>query len=169
MNVLICDSDGPSRFVLKRILTQNLGWGFVETTEELEALEALSHERFDLLLLELDLPNFDGFEILEVLRASTKLRDLPVGVVSHERRRSAILRLKEHRAPPRRRAIPPLKAPASIPSFSVRRACYGALVTGRRRARRLRPTRGDNARSARAWLRPCLCSSPRTSRPARRA
>jgi two-component system chemotaxis response regulator CheY len=96
MNVLICDNDAPTRFVLKRILTQNLGWNGVEATDGIDALAKLSGSGFDLLLLDLDMPSFSGFEVLEVLRASSKHRDLPVVIVSQERRREIILKLKEH-------------------------------------------------------------------------
>ena len=95
MNVLICDSDAPSRFVLKRILTQTLGWNSTECNDGVEALDLLSSKPFDLLLIDLEMPQCDGFEVLEVLRASSKLRDLPVVIVSHERRRDVILRLTE--------------------------------------------------------------------------
>ena len=95
MNVLICDNDAPTRFVLKRILTQTLGWSSVETGDGVEALEMLSNKRFDLLLLDLEMPQCDGFEVLEVLRSSAKLRDLPVVIVSQERRREVIVRLTE--------------------------------------------------------------------------
>lgn len=96
MNVLICDNDAPTRFVLKRILTQNLGWNGIEVSDGIDALAMLSNTVFDLLLLDLDMPSFSGFEVLEVLRASTKLRELPVVIVSQERRREVILKLKEH-------------------------------------------------------------------------
>ena len=96
MNVLICDNDAPTRFVLKRILTQTLGWTSVEAADGVEALEMLSHTRFDLLLLDLDMPKCDGFEVLEVVRASAKLRELPVVIVSQERRREVVMRLTDY-------------------------------------------------------------------------
>jgi CheY-like chemotaxis protein len=95
MNVLICDNDAPTRFVLKRILTQNLGWTSSECADGVEALELLSSKRFDLLLLDLEMPQCDGFEVLEVIRESAKLRELPVVIVSQERRREVIVRLTE--------------------------------------------------------------------------
>lgn len=95
MNVLICDDDASTRFVLRRILAQNLGWSVAEAGDGVDALAQLSRKRFDLLLLDLEMPGFSGFEVLEVLRESENLRDLPVVVVSQERRREVILRLRE--------------------------------------------------------------------------
>lgn len=96
MNVLICDNDAPTRFVLKRILTQNLGWQSAEAADGIEALAMLSAKPYDLMLLDLEMPGFDGFEVLEVVRESARLRELPVVIVSQERRREVILRLKDY-------------------------------------------------------------------------
>lgn len=95
MNVLICDDDASTRFVLRRILAQNLGWSVAESSDGVDALQQLSRKRFDLLLLDLEMPSFSGFEVLEVLRESESLKDLPVVVVSQERRREIIMRLRE--------------------------------------------------------------------------
>jgi DNA-binding response OmpR family regulator len=48
----------------------------------LEALEALNREPFDLVLLDLEMPNMDGFELLEKLRFTDQFRSLPVIVVT---------------------------------------------------------------------------------------
>jgi PleD family two-component response regulator len=48
----------------------------------LEALEQLNAEPFDLVLLDLEMPNMDGFELLEKLRFTDQFRTLPVIVVT---------------------------------------------------------------------------------------
>jgi len=95
MNVLICDDDASTRFVLRRILAQNLGWNVVESGDGVDALSQLSRRRFDLLLLDLEMPALSGFEVLEVLRESESLREIPVVIVSQERRPEVIMRLRE--------------------------------------------------------------------------
>ena len=43
-----------------------------------EALEALKREKPDLVLLDISLPEMDGTEVLQKIRADEALRDLPV-------------------------------------------------------------------------------------------
>ena len=46
------------------------------------ALELLRRETYDLLLLDMEMPEMDGFQVMEQLSADPKLRDLPVIVTS---------------------------------------------------------------------------------------
>lgn len=50
MNVLVCDDDASTRFVLRRILAQHLGWSVSESGDGVDALSQLSKRHFDLLL-----------------------------------------------------------------------------------------------------------------------
>ena len=47
-----------------------------------QALELLRSQTFDLVLLDLLMPDVDGFEVLRQMRADEKLRGIPVIVVS---------------------------------------------------------------------------------------
>ena len=54
----------------------------VEGAERVEALEILQRERVDLVLLDLMMPEMDGFAVLEAMRDRQATRDIPVIVVT---------------------------------------------------------------------------------------
>jgi PAS domain S-box-containing protein len=79
--VLVVEDDAPTRDIMRRVLT---GAGHVvrEATNGLEALATLEHERPDLILLDLMMPELDGLGFLDRMRQREELRDLPVVVVT---------------------------------------------------------------------------------------
>ena len=80
--VLVVDDVADNRDILVRRLGR-LGIGSVEqATNGLEALEAIARQEFDLILLDIMMPEMDGFEVLQNLKARNKLVDLPVIVIS---------------------------------------------------------------------------------------
>ena len=82
--LLIADDNKVNRLLLGRTL--ELQGHQVSTAENgLAALEMLRHGSFDLMLLDLEMPELDGFGVLELLAsdpALSALRDLPVIVTS---------------------------------------------------------------------------------------
>jgi CheY-like chemotaxis protein len=90
VNVLVCDDDRSTRFVVKRILTQQFGLVVTECSDGLEAMQALARGRFHLMLLDIELPTMSGIEVLELMRESPATKDLPVVVLSNVRDGDAI-------------------------------------------------------------------------------
>ena len=80
--VLVVDDVADNREILVRRLGR-LGISLVEqATNGREALEAIARQTFDLILLDIMMPEMDGFEVLQNLKAQGKLVDLPVIVIS---------------------------------------------------------------------------------------
>jgi two-component system, chemotaxis family, chemotaxis protein CheY len=48
----------------------------------LEALERLSLKRFDFVVLDLNMPDIGGYEVIDFIRSQDKLRSLPILVVT---------------------------------------------------------------------------------------
>jgi class 3 adenylate cyclase len=79
--LLVADDNKVNRLLLTRGL--ELQGHSVSCAENGRiALEMLRREPFDLLLLDIEMPEMDGFQVLEQLTADPKLRDLPVIVTS---------------------------------------------------------------------------------------
>jgi DNA-binding response OmpR family regulator len=81
LRLLFVDDDPILReFALVHLTTAEAR---VETAGDgLEALAAVERQAPDMILLDLEMPNLDGFGVLEKLRADTRYRDLPVVVVT---------------------------------------------------------------------------------------
>jgi two-component system chemotaxis response regulator CheY len=58
------------------------GLEFSQAASGLEAIERLSLGSFDLLFLDLNMPDIGGFEVVEFVRSQDTLKDLPIIVVT---------------------------------------------------------------------------------------
>jgi len=79
--LLVADDNKVNRLLLCRSL-ELMGHEVASVDNGRTALERLSSERFDLLLLDLEMPEIDGFGLLEQRAADPALRELPVIVTS---------------------------------------------------------------------------------------
>ncbi len=79
--LLVADDNKVNRLLLSRSL-ELLGHRVATAENGLIALEMLQAGRYDLLLLDMEMPELDGFQVLERLVSDTDLRDLPVIVTS---------------------------------------------------------------------------------------
>lgn len=70
VSILVVDDSSFNRLVLKRRLGE-LGYDNVTMAEDgLQGLAALERGRFDVVLLDLEMPNLDGIGVLEQLHAA---------------------------------------------------------------------------------------------------
>ena len=79
--LLVADDNKVNRLLLQRSL-QLQGHHVSLAENGRVALEMLAREPFDLLLLDIAMPEMDGFEVLEHMAKNLRLRDLPVIVTS---------------------------------------------------------------------------------------
>lgn len=79
--VLVVEDDEATREVVKRILAQ-MSCRIVEAENGRAALEVLEQEQPSLVLLDLMMPEMDGFQFLDRIRGSETWRELPVVVLT---------------------------------------------------------------------------------------
>ncbi|HZR47759.1 MAG TPA: response regulator, partial [Candidatus Manganitrophaceae bacterium] len=79
--ILIVDDDEDSLFILSAILAQ-AGFDVVTAKDGQEALRILCRSRPDLVVLDLILPEMDGFSVSETIKSSASLRAIPVLMIS---------------------------------------------------------------------------------------
>jgi class 3 adenylate cyclase len=82
MKVLVVDDSRTLRRLLIRELNSIGITNISEAADGVEALEKIRAEAFDLMLLDMEMPEMDGLETLKAIKSSPELSYLPVIVVS---------------------------------------------------------------------------------------
>ncbi len=80
-NILVVDDNSTSRLKMA-MAVKALGHETQVVEDGLVALEAMSQKDFDLVLLDIEMPNLDGYGVLSHMRKDPRLRDIPVIVIS---------------------------------------------------------------------------------------
>lgn len=80
-HVLIVDDNKVNRLLLARNV-EMLGHRVSVAENGRIAMDMLASDRFDILLLDIEMPEMDGFEVLEAIKSIPALRHLPVIVTS---------------------------------------------------------------------------------------
>ena len=80
-DVLIVDDDDTMRGGLRRALQQE-GWQVTEAENGRVALARLAESRADVIVVDLMMPEMDGFELLDALRRDRQWREIPVLVLT---------------------------------------------------------------------------------------
>ena len=80
-SLLVVDDHSMNRIMLSRYIAK-LGYQATLVANGRQALEKLQHEPYDLVLLDVEMPEMDGYEVLEHLKADARLRDIPVIMIS---------------------------------------------------------------------------------------
>jgi signal transduction histidine kinase len=92
--VLVVDDSAVNRIALKRGV-ERLGHDVLVASDGAEAIEVLRQQRVDMVLLDLLMPQVDGFEVLAALARDPQLRDTPVLVISATERADEVARAIE--------------------------------------------------------------------------
>ncbi|NJN68270.1 MAG: response regulator [Chloroflexaceae bacterium] len=80
-SVLVVEDDSMTREMLQRTLEKD-GWVVTVAENGRVALEQLNEQRPDLILLDLMMPEIDGFQVVRSLRESPDWRTVPVVVIT---------------------------------------------------------------------------------------
>lgn len=79
--IMVVEDDTETRNILRRIM-ETRGWEVIEAEHGKQALELLEHSSPDAMLLDLMMPELDGFGVLEQLRKDIRYSQLPVIILT---------------------------------------------------------------------------------------
>ena len=98
MKFLVVDDFSTMRRIVRGLLKE-MGCNNVGEAEDgVEALAMLRAQRFDFVVSDINMPNMDGFELLQAIKADDALRHLPVLMVTAEARKEDIVRAAQNGA-----------------------------------------------------------------------
>ena len=80
--LLVVDDNEDNRYTLTRRLKREGYTNLTTANDGRQALELLRAQKFDLMLLDIMMPEMNGYEVLEHLKADPELRHLPVIMIS---------------------------------------------------------------------------------------
>lgn len=92
--ILVVDDERLNRMLLRRAL-EGQGHKVSEAENGRQALVSLAGEAFDVVLLDIVMPELDGYATLEAIKADPALRHLPVIVISGVEEIASVVRCVE--------------------------------------------------------------------------
>jgi DNA-binding response OmpR family regulator len=79
---VICIEDDPGIIDLVKMILTRKGFKVIGAVGGRDGLEAIERERPDLVLLDLMMPDVDGWEVYHQMKASETMRKIPVIVIT---------------------------------------------------------------------------------------
>ena len=82
LKCILCVEDEPEMIDLIRLILGRRGFDVKGATGGVEGLKMIRKENPDLILLDLMMPDMDGWEVYQQIKADEKTRNIPVIVVT---------------------------------------------------------------------------------------
>ena len=79
---VVCVEDEPEIIDLIKLILGRKGFDLTGATGGVEGLEAIRRVKPDLVLLDLMMPDMDGWEVYQQMKADSELKNIPVIVVT---------------------------------------------------------------------------------------
>ncbi len=79
--ILVVEDDGDLQFLYGTMLTRQ-GYEVVGAKNTSDAILYLTNDDFDLVILDMNMPDLPGIKVLEFARDDVRLRSVPVVVIS---------------------------------------------------------------------------------------
>ena len=91
INILVVDDFPGTRQVLIKILTDIGFKNFFEADDGIGALEVFKSTAIGLALVDWQMPNLNGIDLVKVIRKSDKLKHIPVIIITSEGQKDKII------------------------------------------------------------------------------
>ena len=79
--ILVIEDQEDNRKIVRDLVTTS-GYELIEASTGEEGLELVAKERPDLILMDIQLPGIDGYEVTRRIKANPQLRQIPIIAVT---------------------------------------------------------------------------------------
>lgn len=79
--ILVIEDQEDNRQIVRDLVTAS-GYELIEATTGEEGLEVAARERPDLILMDIQLPGIDGYEVTRRIKANAQLQKIPIIAVT---------------------------------------------------------------------------------------
>lgn len=77
-NILIVDDNKNNLFTLRSLLSSLDNCNVIEAQSGEDALKKVSDNKIDLVILDIQMPELDGFEVANLLKSSNSTKEIPI-------------------------------------------------------------------------------------------
>jgi two-component system chemotaxis response regulator CheY len=84
ISALVVDDSNATRTLIKSLIEDIEEINVFEATTGFEALKTLPHQTFDVIILDINMPDINGLELLNFIKTNDQYKDIPVIIVSTE-------------------------------------------------------------------------------------
>jgi PAS domain S-box-containing protein len=85
VNILIVDDKANNIFTLEQLLTK-ADRNIISASSGKEALKTVLNKEIDLIILDVQMPEMDGFEVAQILKSNKRTNDIPIIFASAEKK-----------------------------------------------------------------------------------
>jgi two-component system alkaline phosphatase synthesis response regulator PhoP len=80
-NILVIDDEPDILEFVERVL-KDAGYSIVKAKDAKQGLAILHSEKIDLVLLDIMLPEFDGWQLMQIMKSDERLKKIPVAMLT---------------------------------------------------------------------------------------
>lgn len=80
--VILVADDSPTIRKFVSIALKVKGYEIIQVADGMQALEKLPSEKIDLVITDLNMPNVDGFELIDSIRKNSDYKEIPIIILS---------------------------------------------------------------------------------------
>ncbi len=94
-NILIVDDSSIDRMLLSQMVLSGKGCSLSEAQDGNSAIKALESKHFDLILLDLIMPDMDGIEVIRHIRSNPKYHNIKILLITSSTDKSQLLATRD--------------------------------------------------------------------------